>query len=246
MLWFCTASSTGEKKQTLYSDQSSFVKRGNKNVAVLELFTSQGCSSCPPADRLLATYRSKENVIVLSFHVDYWNRLGWTDPFSSKAFTQRQYHYASVMHTGVYTPQLFINGQDEMVGSDDRKISRAVKKVLEEPAGAALSIKTVKAEDGQVSVNFVASGNIRHSIVHIALIQKMATTAIKSGENQGLTIANYDIVRNFRTISDVIDGDNTSAISIPAGTDQKDMAVAILLQEKNTNKVSAADQAALQ
>jgi hypothetical protein len=146
----------------------------------------------------------------------------------------------------VYTPQLFINGQDEMVGSDERKISGAVKKVLEQSPGAALSIKAVKTENGKVSVNFVASGNTRNSILHIALIQKMATTAIKGGENAGVTIANYDIVRNFRTISEVIDGDNTLAISIPGGTDQKDMAVAILLQEETTNEISAADQAPLQ
>ena len=126
-LWFCTAS-TGKEKQNLYAEQPGFVKTGYKNVAVLELFTSQGCSSCPPADRLLGTYTSKENVIVLSFHVDYWNRLGWIEPFSSKAFTERQYKYASAMNTGVYTPQLVINGQSEMVGSDESKISATVKK----------------------------------------------------------------------------------------------------------------------
>ena len=158
-LWFCTASSTGKEKQNSHPEQPGFVKTGNKNVAVLELFTSQGCSSCPPADRLLGTYTSKENVIVLSFHVDYWDRLGWKDPFSSKAFTERQYNYASAMNAGVYTPQLVINGQSEMVGSDENKISATVKKVLAQEPNAALSIKTVKPENGQVNINFVASGN---------------------------------------------------------------------------------------
>ena len=97
-------------------------------------------------------------MIVLSFHVDYWDRLGWKDPFSSKAFTERQYNYASAMNAGVYTPQLVINGQNEMVGSDEVKFRRLLKNFLQEPA-AALSINTVKPENGQVNINFVASGN---------------------------------------------------------------------------------------
>ena len=84
-LCFCTASSTGKEKQNLHPEQEGLAKTGYKNVAVLELFTSQGCSSCPPADRLAGTYISKEDVIVLSFHVDYWNRLGWKDPFQFKS-----------------------------------------------------------------------------------------------------------------------------------------------------------------
>src|SRR5450755_3698233 len=130
ILWFCTASSSGKEKQIPQPEQSGTAKTGHKNVAVLELFTSQGCSSCPPADRLLGTYTLRENVIVLSFHVDYWNNLGWKDPFSSKAFTERQYNYASAIHAEVYTPQLVINGQSEMVGSNESKISAVIKKVL--------------------------------------------------------------------------------------------------------------------
>ena len=243
-LWFCTAS-TGKEKQNLHTEPSGFVKTGYKNVAVLELFTSQGCSSCPPADRLLGTYTSKENVIVLSFHVDYWNRLGWKDPFSSKAFTERQYNYASAMNAGVYTPQIVINGQTEMVGSNESKISATVKKVLAEEPNAELTIKTVKPENGQVYINFVTSGNTANSILNIALILKKATTEIKAGENGGVTLTNYNVVRNFKTISKVNKGDNISAINIPADADQKNMSVVLFLQEKRTNKISAADQAGL-
>jgi hypothetical protein len=112
ILWFCTPSSAGKEKQT-EKKHSATSKTAAKNVAVLELFTSQGCSSCPPADRLLETYISKENVIVLSFHVDYWDRLGWKDPFSSNEYTKRQYRYASALNSGVYTPQLVVNGESE-------------------------------------------------------------------------------------------------------------------------------------
>ena len=242
-LWSCTSSSAGKEKQHLNPGQPAIGKTGNKNVAVLELFTSQGCSSCPSADRLLGTYTSKENVIVLSFHVDYWNRLGWKDPFSSKAFTERQYNYASAMNAQVYTPQVVINGQIEMAGSNDHKISAQVKKVLTQDPDAALSIKTVKQQNGLANINFVASGNTRNSVLNIALAQKKTVTEIKGGENRGVTLTNYNVVRNFKTISQVNNGENTSAIDIPADTDQKNMFVVLFLQEKGSNKISAADLA---
>jgi hypothetical protein len=241
--WFCTASSAEKEKYKSHSERPGFVKDGSKSVAVLELFTSQGCSSCPAADRLLGSYTSKENVITLSFHVDYWNRLGWKDPFSSKTFTERQYDYASAMKAEVYTPQLVINGQSEIVGSDESKISVAVNKILTQQPNANLSIKTAKAENGQVNINFVASGNTGNSILNIALIQKKATTEVKAGENGGATLTNYNVVRNFKTVGQVNNGDNVSAIDIPASSDLKSMSVVLYLQEKNTNKISAADQA---
>jgi hypothetical protein len=241
--WFCTTSSAEKEKQ---NSQAGFVKTNNKNVAVLELFTSQGCSSCPPADRLLGTYATKEDVIVLSFHVDYWDRLGWKDPFSSKAFTERQYNYASAIKAEVYTPQLVINGQNEMVGSNESKISATLEKVFTQEPVAALSIKTVKADNGQVNIDFFTSGNTGNSILNVALVQKKATTEIKAGENGGVTLTNYNVVRNFKTIPQVTTGNNTSFISIPDDTiDKKNMSVVLYLQEKNTYKIVAAAQAGL-
>ncbi|MEO7394634.1 MAG: DUF1223 domain-containing protein, partial [Chitinophagaceae bacterium] len=109
-LWFCTSSSSVKEKEPATEVAIKTLKPGNHHMAVLELFTSQGCSSCPSADRLLETFNRKENVIALSFHVDYWNRLGWRDPYSSKEYTQRQYEYASALNSSVYTPQLIVNG----------------------------------------------------------------------------------------------------------------------------------------
>ena len=242
-LWFCTASSTRAEKQDPQAGQTAFINSNHKNVAVLELFTSQGCSSCPPADRLLGKYVSKDNVIVLSFHVDYWDRLGWKDPFSSKDFTQRQYNYASTMNSGVYTPQVVINGQNEMVGSNEIKIAATVNKILALEPDAELTIKTVKPESGQAHISFVVSGAISNSLLRIALVQKKATTQIKAGENGGATLTNYNVVINFKTIGEVNKGDDTSTIDIPASSDLKNLSVVLYLQEKNTNKISAADQA---
>ena len=108
-------------------------------VAVLELFTSQGCSSCPSADKLLTetlaeATKTNRNIIGLSFHVDYWDRLGWKDPFSNHAFTKRQYPYGERFGlNGVYTPQEVVNGQQEFVGSNRVKQSSALIAALSTP-----------------------------------------------------------------------------------------------------------------
>jgi hypothetical protein len=243
-LWFCTSSSDVKHKESTGNMKTDIHASDNKSVAVLELFTSQGCSSCPPADRLLGSYTSKENVIVLSFHVDYWDRMGWKDPFSSKEYTQRQYDYASALHSDVYTPQLIVNGQSEMIGSDTDKISNAIKKVFAEQTDASLSIKTVKAENGKADISFDVSGNTGHSVLNIALVEKKTITDIKGGENGGVVLTNYNVVRNFKTINKVENGSNASAIDIPSSSDLKNMSVVLYLQQKKSNKILAADQAA--
>ena len=244
-LWFCTSSSGVKDKEAISNVATKDFNQSNKNVAVLELFTSQGCSSCPPADRLLGTYASKENIIALSFHVDYWDRLGWKDPFSAKEYTKRQYNYASALNASVYTPQLVINGEAEMVGSSANKISETITKVLNEAPGAELSIKSVDDENGRVNIIFDASGNLTNAVLNIALVEKKATTEIKAGENDGVTLDNFNVVRNFKTINEVNNGSSTSAIEIPSGADLKNLSVVLFLQEKNNNQILAADQKSL-
>jgi hypothetical protein len=244
-LWFCTSSSGVKDKEAINNAAAKDFNQSNKNVAVLELFTSQGCSSCPPADRLLGTYASKENIIALSFHVDYWDRLGWKDPFSAKEYTKRQYNYASALNASVYTPQLVINGEAEMVGSNANKISETITKVLNESPGAQLSIKSVDGENGQVNISFDASGNLTNALLNIALVEKKTTTEIKAGENDGVTLDNFNVVRNFKTINEVNNGNNTSVIEIPSGADLKNLSVVLFLQAKNNNKILAADEKSL-
>lgn len=243
-LSFCK-SSTGKDNKRIKTSGPNMINADKKNIVVLELFTSQGCSSCPPADRLLGGYTSKENIIPLSFHVDYWDRLGWKDPFSSKEYTQRQYSYESALHASVYTPQLVINGQAEMVGSDASKISSVVNKILSEESQAFLSIKSAKAEDGKVNINFNISGDTRNSDVHIALVENKTTTTINAGENGGATLAGYDVVISFKTIDKVKAGENTSSIDMPSSPDFKNMSVVVFLQQRDNYKIYAADKAAL-
>src|SRR5436305_253879 len=109
----------------------------NENgIAVVELFTSEGCSSCPPADELLSDLKTSmrgKNIFLLAFHVDYWNYLGWNDRFSDAAFSKRQSHYADVLHAEVYTPQMIVNGQKVFVGSKRSEAEDAIADALKNP-----------------------------------------------------------------------------------------------------------------
>lgn len=243
-LWFCTSSSSVKEKENSNNIQKEIetIKPGVKHVAVLELFTSQGCSSCPSADRLLDIYSNKENVIALSFHVDYWNRLGWKDPYSSSEYTQRQHKYASSLNSSVYTPQLVINGENEMVGSDAKRIDNTLKKVWSQDANSDLSIESVSLDNGKATINYTVSGNTNNFLLNIALVEKKTVTAIKSGENGGVTLSGTNVVRNFKTVSKPVEGKSAYVIDVPQGIDLKNMSVVLYLQESN-NKITAADQA---
>ncbi len=132
-----------------------------KGFAVVELFTSEGCSSCPSADETVARLLAKNigNVYILAYHVDYWNRLGWKDPFSNAAYSQRQSEYASKFRlNGVYTPQVVVNGSSEFVGSDEDKLNNTIEIDLNKQSGENISINTQRSNNN-VTVNYEINGS---------------------------------------------------------------------------------------
>ncbi len=166
---------------------------------VLELFTSEGCSSCPPADALISELGSStKSVIPLAYHVDYWNHLGWEDPFSSSQWSERQSDYARAMNLdGEYTPQMVIGGGWQCSGSDSGSIARAVAAARSEPALGRTSIQTSLAAAGsrklQVKVNahlLTAAGSGRR-VVMLAVYESGLVSKIGAGENGGREIT-YD------------------------------------------------------
>ena len=175
------------------------------STVVVELFTSQGCSSCPPADRLLTAlaedpaYRGR--VLPLSLHVDYWNYIGWTDPFSSAAFSDRQRDYESVWRSGrVYTPQMVLDGATDVVGSDGRKVRAAIDRALEESDRVMVSLALETAEGG-LSARITASARDRLDgprVVWAALWEDCLETPVARGENGGRKLANDRVVRILR------------------------------------------------
>ena len=170
-----------------------------KGVAVLELFTSEGCSSCPPADDVLRDLAKDFNVIALSFHVTYWNRLGWKDSFSQKIFDERQYAYGEKFQSnGVYTPQTIINGAAEMVGSKKSQVVQAVKNALETPSKVQISLEK-KVENGDINVKYRLNGHVpKDAVLQFALVESAFSTRVKKGENEGRTLKHDNVVRDFK------------------------------------------------
>jgi hypothetical protein len=242
---FCTSSSSGNKYEVAHSLALPAVKSGNHAVAVLEMFTSQGCSSCPPADRLLGVYASREDIVALSYHVDYWDHLGWKDPFSSGEFTSRQRHYASLLHSDIYTPQLIINGSSEMVGSDENKISATIKKALEAEPGAVITIRHASLQGGHIAVAFEISGSPSNAVLNFALVEKKTVTPVKAGENGGATLTNYNVVRNLLTRESLPREDTTATLDMPAGAKAENISVIIFLQDKTNNRIFSASQSGI-
>jgi hypothetical protein len=169
-----------------------------KGMVVLELFTSEGCSSCPPADDVLRDLAKDSNVVALSFHVTYWNRLGWKDSFSQKIFDERQYAYGEKFKAnGVYTPQTVINGAAEMVGSKRGEVSKAVKAALETPSKVKIALKTT-VKDDEIQVQYSLSGEVpKDAVLQFALVESGFATKVKRGENSGQTLKHDNVVRDF-------------------------------------------------
>jgi len=162
---------------------------------VVELFTSEGCSSCPPADALLAELASRPEVLALSFHVDYWDRFGWKDPFSSPEATERQQRYASVLGLAtVYTPQIVIDGKSQAVGSDRAEVEHALgsarREHTEVPVVLDLGRGVARIQLGP------AQGSISGAILLIGFDRRHAST-VSRGENTGRNLVHTNVVRGI-------------------------------------------------
>lgn len=195
-------------------------------IAVLELFTSEGCSSCPAADRLAIRLQQQygNRLVVLEFHVDYWDRLGWKDPFSDPAYTQRQWNYGDKFHLrSIYTPQAVINGLSETVGSDEPGLTSLIDKALKEPSVNLLEAGASVAENNQLNIKWKYAGT-KEATIHFALIQKQAITVVKAGENQGRKLPHSNIVREFLSVKS-LSTNKSIHLKIPAGLSKSDIEV---------------------
>jgi hypothetical protein len=179
---------------------------------LLELFTSEGCSSCPPADRLLEILDQKQPVagadlIVLSEHVDYWDRLGWKDPFSSSQYTSRQQDYTNKYNfDGVYTPQLVVDGRFGCVGSDGREASSAIQKAIRERK-IPIEISNVSRDGNQVRahIELPADQSFKggHAILFVAIADNRAESRVARGENAGRSLTHVAVTRVFKQVGTI-------------------------------------------
>ncbi|MGN6548339.1 MAG: DUF1223 domain-containing protein [Pararhizobium sp.] len=165
---------------------------------VVELFTSEGCSSCPPADAVLGRLAADPGIVALAYHVDYWNYLGWRDGFSDRKYTERQYGYARTLgRNGVYTPQAVLDGQAHRVGSDEAGIRRELARLSGSGNGLVVPV-TASEQDGQVTIS-LGSGSGEADVVLVYFDGK-DTVPIRAGENGGRTITYWHTVRDVQTV----------------------------------------------
>lgn len=214
--------------------------------ALVELFTSEGCSSCPPADRLLAELasdaeRDARPVYTLSFHADYWNHLGWTDPFSRPEFSERQRRYAEALGGGVYTPEMVVNGSEAFVGSKGGAARSAIRAALVRPATAELRVDSASADGkGNVKVTYTAASRSDGALLNLALVEEDAVVPVARGENGGRTLKHHNVVRAFRTIRLDSRGTGEARIGLPAGLAPGRARIIAYLQDPETMAITAA------
>jgi hypothetical protein len=219
--------------------------KDNDGFALIELFTSEGCSSCPAADEALKEIQKKysdKNVLVLGYHVDYWNKLGWNDIFSDVSFTQRQEYYSNIFHlNSIYTPQAVVNGRKEFLGSNKSKLIISIEEQLNERSAESIKLNAVQNIEGKIDVQYSAEGaDAKKEQAIFVLIQKMATNEIKKGENTGKTLHHINIVRNifYLPLKEKI-----TNFTLPAGFSKEDFFVAGFIQDKKSGKIKAIQSA---
>ncbi len=208
--------------------------------AVVELFTSEGCSSCPPADAAVGRLKGWEkNVFILSFHVDYWNNLGWKDIFSDPAYSSRQQEYGSFLHvSNIYTPQIIINGKVEFVGSDESRLRKTIEESILEIPEKEIHIKVLQETNHKIPVS-VSSDGYKNSRLDVALVQNYASDFVQRGENKGKTLSHFFIVRDFKVLPNPKDP-NTFFLDLPKGLQSSDCSIIAFIQDSKNGHIIAA------
>ena len=216
---------------------SSVLFAQEKPVVVLELFTSQGCSSCPPADVVLDEIKSSmdaASVIPLSYHVDYWDYIGWKDPYASADYTKKQRFYGRKFKSqSIYTPQLVINGEEHLVGSDRDNIHKKIKQRLhKKEASNSIKINSAAIENDKVKFSYQVNGDLTEKFIHYVLVLNERQTDVKRGENRNRSLKNSNIVVT-EEIESVTDKNGNYELKIPDVIKNKeDLNLIVLISDK--------------
>jgi hypothetical protein len=217
----------------------SLAEAPQERPVVVELFTSQGCSSCPPADAILGELVLKNNVIALAFHVDYWDGIGWRDRYSMPEATERQRRYVEALQlSSAFTPQVVIDGRRSLVGSDRQRIMAAIAQA---PGGLKID---AAVEHDQLVISLPDGDSGHRYDVNVAAYLPHSTTKVGGGENSGQTLTEFNVVRQFKRIA-YWDGKavrlRVPLRSFPSDADH----VAVLIQQANEGPIAGAAAASL-
>lgn len=225
--------------------KTSLETSNSKGFAVVELFTSEGCSSCPPADELMAKLQQDakdKNIYLLAYHVDYWDRLGWKDHFSSEQFTNRQQEYQQWLDLNImYTPQFVINGNTQFAGDHEGTLYRKVADALQAKVVSEIHLKTSTGKDS-ISVDYTTNIEQKNTSLFLAVVQKKGTTQVERGENSGALLHHVQIVNQFHSQSFLKKKGNI-VIPKPENFDAKNYELIGFMQNNETGIISGATSA---
>ena len=206
---------------------------GDSSSIVLELFTSQGCSSCPPADALLWKVKQEcpDNVLALSYHVDYWDYIGWKDPFAKSEYTQKQRAYAEKFRSNsIYTPQMVVNGREHFVGSNRAELYSKIDAYKANSDKNTIKITDTDVTHGAIAFSYAVTGNIDHKLLRAVLVVDERTTQVKRGENRNRHLKNSNIVVKEKYI-ELEHSRGKSSIQIPGIVSKDDGLTLMLIAE---------------
>lgn len=250
VLWSARAGASEQARERLSPNAT-------KSGVLVELFTSQGCSSCPPADRFLSELadRADLEVIPLSFHVDYWNYIGWTDPFSSPRWSDRQRRYAKVFGGDrIYTPQIVVAGRWEGVGSQRQEISRLLERATAEPVLAQWNLSTELLSNGRLQLVLGANRldpalRSKKLKCWVAIVESDLVTLVRSGENASKRLRNDRVVRYLRKVLEFGPAAHSSDASFEIVLEddwRRDrLSVVVFLQDSDSLRIYGATESAI-
>jgi hypothetical protein len=217
-----------------------------RTPVILELFTSQSCSSCPPAEALAQRLNAQQpvdgvEVLVLAQHVDYWNDIGWKDPYSSASLTDRQRRYAQTLGqpNRVYTPQALIDGRIDAIGSDESAVIAGLKQAAsQQHRSLQFNVTRSSADSLALSLTPIAGDNSEPLNYLIAIVQDGIVTAIGSGENGGRKLREDGVVRSLQ----IVDPKSPTRLALPAISGSESLRVIAFAQQRRDGRIVASAQ----
>lgn len=242
-------------RMPMFRADASAAPDGERTPVVVELFTSEGCSSCPPADRVLEQLVREQpvaaaEVIGLGQHVDYWDQLGWRDRFSSSALTNRQRVYADAFRVdSIYTPQMVVDGRTEFVGSNAGAARQAIVQAAAAPHGRIdLSIESSSADAVNAIIaisGLPAPGKGDHDEAIVAVTENNLKSDVRRGENRGRTLTHAAVVRSLTAVGQVASGAGAASFTVPKialgpDWDRSRLTVVAFVQESRSRRIVAA------
>ena len=235
---------------------------GARNSVLVELFTSEGCSSCPPADALLARLDEEQpvpgaEILVLEEHVDYWDQQGWVDPFSGVQWTERQQDYAAVRHdSGVYTPQMVVDGRTELVGSRERQARQAIADAASQTHVqiTVTPLSSVKPDEPRFTVSIeklAASASAERADVWLAVTETGLHSAVRAGENSGVDVHHAAVVRSLRKVGALDSGKDPAfiadvSVKLDRAWKRQNLRVIVFAQERRGRHILGSAAARIQ